>query len=120
MDLAMIQFARGEADALERLYEIATIYEGLGMPGEAGFVKLDATEELLRREEWVEAEMIARDLVTLFTAAGVTLASVNALDYLRRAVENREATAAVVQYIRTYVTAEEPARPFEPPITAPN
>lgn len=51
------------------------------MPGEAGFVKLDATEELLRREEWVEVEMIACDLVTLFTAAGVTLASVNALDY---------------------------------------
>ena len=47
--------------------------------------------------------MLARSLVTLFTAAGVTLASVNALDFLRRAVENREATAATVRYIRDYI-----------------
>ena len=77
-------------------------------------MNLDATEELLRREEWVEAEVIARELVSLFTAAGVTLASDNALDYLRQAVENREATTDVVQYVREYVTAGDPARPFEP------
>jgi hypothetical protein len=71
-------------------------------------------EELLRQQEWAEAEIIARESVTLFTAAGVTIASVSALDYLRQAVAKREATAAFVHDVRDYVTADNPARPFEP------
>lgn len=117
---AMILLARGESAGLDRLYEITAVYRELGMSGEAGFVQLDITEELLRREDWAEAANIARDLVLLFTSAGVTLASVNAVDYLRRAVEKREATAEVVQYIRSYVTADDPARPFNPPLLAAN
>lgn len=113
--VAMIRLARGEADALNRLSEIAAIFTRLGMTGDAGFVKLDITEELLRREEWAEAEIIARDLVTLFSAAGVTLASVNAVSYLRQAVDNREATAEVVRYVRAYITVDDPTRPFAPP-----
>jgi hypothetical protein len=46
----------------------------------------------------------------------VTLASVRALEYLRRSVENRQATAETVRYVRTYVTADDPARPFDPPL----
>jgi tetratricopeptide (TPR) repeat protein len=117
---AMIHLARGDDAGLGRLYEITAAYRELGMMGEAGFVQLDITEELLRREEWAEAANIARDLVLLFASAGVTLASVNAVDYLRRAVENRAATAEVVQYIRSYVSADDPARPFDPPLTATN
>ena len=113
--VAMIGLARGERDVIDRLYEIADIYRGLGMPGEAGFVKLDLTAELLEREEWTEAEILARELVTLFTAAGVTLASVNALHYLLSAVKNREATAGTIRYIRQYVAADDPSRLFEPP-----
>lgn len=64
--------------------------------------------------------MLARSLVTLFTAAGVTLASVNALDFLRRAVENREATAATVRYIRDYVASDNPKRAFQPPESRPS
>jgi tetratricopeptide (TPR) repeat protein len=118
--VAMIRLARGEREAIDRLYEVAAIYRGLGMPGEAGFVNLDVTAELLDREEWTKAETLARELVTLFTAARVTLASVNALDYLRRAVENREATASTVRYIRKYIAANDPNRPFDPPATKPN
>lgn len=113
--VAMIRLARGKSEAIDRLYEIATVYTDLGMPGEAGFVKLDITAERIQREEWIEAETLSRELVALFTAAGVTLASVEALHYLRRAVENREATAATVHYVRDYVTTDNPARPFEPP-----
>jgi hypothetical protein len=91
------------------------------MPGEAGFVNLDLTAELLERGEWTEAEILARELVTLFTAAGVTLASVNALHYLLTAVKNREATVATIRYIRKYVAADgDPARPFAPPESTPN
>lgn len=118
--IAMIRLARGEREAIDRLHEIAAVYRELGMPGEAGFVNLDITAELLEREEWTEAEILARELVTLFTAADVPLATVNALDYLRRAVENREATAATVRYIRKYIATGNPDRPFAPPETKPN
>jgi tetratricopeptide (TPR) repeat protein len=119
--VAMIRLARGEKEAIDRLHEVAAVYRGLGMPGEAGFVNLDVTAELLEREEWTEAEILARELVPLFTAAGVTLASVNALDYLRRAVENREATADTVRYIRRYIASDaDPSRPFAPPETRPS
>lgn len=118
--LAMIRLARGEREAIDRLHEIAAIYQELGMPDEAGFVNLDVTAELLEREEWADAEILARELATLFTAAGVTLAGVNALDYLRRAVENREATADTVRYVREYIAAGDPDRPFDPPETKPN
>ncbi len=118
--VAMIRLARGERDAIDCLHEIAAVYEGLGMPGEAGFVNLDVTAELLEREEWAEAEILARELVTLFTGAGVTLASVNALHYLRIAVTNHEATTATVRYVRSYIAADDPKRPFDPPAIAPS
>ncbi len=118
--VTMIRLAWGEADAMNDLEPIASMYQALGMPGEAGFVTLDLTEALLRNEEWTEAEFLARGLVTLFTAAGVTLASVNALDYLRRAVENHEATVDTVSYIRSYIAADDPTRPFEPPEAKPS
>lgn len=56
----------------------------------------------------------------MFTDAGVTLASVNALHYLRTAVENREASAEMVRYVKNYVTADNPRQPFEPPVTREN
>ena len=119
--IGMVHLARGEfEEGLSVLQNAAASFTLRGMTGDAGFVKLDICEELLRREEWTDAEIIAWDLISLFTVAGVTLASVNALDYLRRAVENREATAAVVQYVREYVTAGDPARLFEPPVSAPS
>jgi len=116
--IAMIRLARGEREAIDRLHEVATVFRELGMPGEAGFVNLDVAAELLEREEWTEAEILARELVTLFMAAGVTIASVYALDYLRQAVENREATAETVRYVRSYVAADKPTQPFSPPPTA--
>lgn len=114
--IGMIHIARGECDeGVSVLESAAAKFAMRGMNGDAGFVKLDITEELLRREEWAEAEVIARDLAGLFSASGVTLASVSALDYLRQAVENREATAEVVRYVRVYVTVDDPTRPFAPP-----
>lgn len=119
--VGMVHLARGEFDeGLSVLQQAASNFTRRGMTGDAGFVKLDICEQLLRREHWAEAEQIARDLVSLFTSAGVTLASVNVADYLRRAVANREATAEDVQYVRSYITADDPARPFEPPHMAAN
>jgi hypothetical protein len=43
------------------------------------------------------------------------MASVQALDYLRQSVTHRIATAGMLQYVRDYVTANDPARPSAPP-----
>ncbi|MEA2239330.1 MAG: hypothetical protein QOC81_4054 [Thermoanaerobaculia bacterium] len=114
--VAAILQALGEHDrALELLYRAASAFQEIGMDADAGFVKLDITEELLRRNEWNEAARVARDLAGLFTAAGVTTASVTALSYLRTAVEGERATPALVRYVREYVTADDPARTFAAP-----
>lgn len=112
--LAMIGLARGD-DTRQRLLEIASSFEHRGMAGDAGFVRLDLVEELLRHEEWDEAEEIVLPLATLFTAAGVSLASVTAIEFLKLAVMGRQATETVVQYVRRYVTADDPAQTFAPP-----
>lgn len=113
--LAMVRLAYGDVDALDRLARVASAFERLNMIADAGFVKLDITQELLRFGEWADAARVARELVTTFTAAGATVASVNALAFLRQAVEHREATEDTVRYIRDYVAADNPARPFDPP-----
>jgi hypothetical protein len=43
------------------------------------------------------------------------MASVQALDYLRRSVIHRIATTGMLHYVRDYVTANDPSRPFAPP-----
>lgn len=107
--IGMVHLARGEsAEGLRVLRESAVDFESREMAADAGFVKLDVCEELLRRGEWDEAAEIARALVLLFTEARVTLASVTALESLRRAVENREATPDFVRSVRESVTADDP------------
>ncbi len=113
--LALCQLRRGDPSALDALDLAAQQFEALQMFGDAGFVRLDIAEELLRREEWDRAEPLARQLVELFSRAGVTIASVQALDYLRQSVIHRLATIDVLQYVRDYVTADDPGRPFAPP-----
>jgi tetratricopeptide (TPR) repeat protein len=110
--LALVELAGGDADGLSRLYTVAAAFLARGMAGDAGLVKLDITEELLRRGEWLEAELIARELVPVFSAAGVTLASITALDCLRQAVEKHEATAYTVVSVREYVNVDDPHRLF--------
>jgi tetratricopeptide (TPR) repeat protein len=117
----IVHLARGESDeGLSVLENAAAAFETLAMTGDAGFVKLDICEELLRREEWSDAEVTARGLAALFIVARVTTASARALDFLRRSVENRQATAETVRYVREYVTADDPSRRFDPPAVAVN
>ena len=85
------------------------------MLADAAFVKLDITEELVRRRHWAEAIVIAGDLVTFFERAGVASASMAALHYLRSAVEMEHATTALVRYVRDFVTVDDTSRAFVPP-----
>lgn len=115
--VAVIRLALGQRDqGLDELGGAAADFESRGMLADAGFVKLDITEELLRRCEWRDSATNARELAVLFAKAGITLASVLALSYLAEAVEGERATPELVRYVREYVTADDPARKFEPPV----
>lgn len=114
--VANLRVASGDVvQGLQALHDSAVAFERLGMVADAGFVKLDIVEELLRQREWSAAAPIARAIVEVFTAAGVTAGSVEALSYLREAVEHQSATLPLVQYVREFVAADDPARMFQPP-----
>jgi len=100
---------------LARLRGAAAAFEARGMLADAGFVKLDLTEELLRLEEWDEAGVMAGAAAETFAGAGAKLHLSTALSFLREAVRRRSATLELVRYVREYVTADEEGRSFEPP-----
>jgi tetratricopeptide (TPR) repeat protein len=112
----LIDLRVGETEAgLDRLRGAAASFEALLMPADAGFVKLDLTEELLRIEEWDEAGMMAGQAAEAFARAGAKLHLSTALAFLRQAVQQRSATLELVQYVRDYVKADEEERTFAPP-----
>jgi tetratricopeptide (TPR) repeat protein len=114
--IANVRIGRGDYDAgLAELEAAATAFAAVGMLGDEAFVKMDIVEELLRRKESARAHALAYELVDLFTRAGVTVASVEALNALRDAVEHEDATASFVRYVRDYVAVDDPNRPFTPP-----
>jgi tetratricopeptide (TPR) repeat protein len=115
--IGMILLGQGDRNGIDRLHEASAAFEEIKMLGDAGFVQLDIAEELLAREEWREAETAARRAASLLMGTGISVASVRALDYLRQAVANGEATAEVLRYVRAYVTADNQSAPFDPPGT---
>jgi tetratricopeptide (TPR) repeat protein len=114
--LGLIDLRVGETETgLARLRGAAAAFEALKMPADAGFVKLDVTEELLRLEEWGEAGVMAGEAAEAFARTGSKLHLSKALSFLREAVQRRSATLELVRYVREYVTADEEGRTFEPP-----
>jgi tetratricopeptide (TPR) repeat protein len=113
--VALAQLQAGHAFALDNLETAASEFESLQMYGDAGFVRLDIVEALLQRGEHERAEPLALSLVQLFTKAGVTVASVQALEYLRESVSAGIADPPLINYIREYVATDDPARTFAPP-----
>jgi tetratricopeptide (TPR) repeat protein len=114
--LGAIDLLTGETETgLNTLRGAAAAFEGLGMLADAGFVKLDLTEELLRLGEWDEAGTLAGEAADTFARAGAKLHLSTALSYLREAVQQRAATLELVRYVRDYVMADEEGRSFEPP-----
>jgi tetratricopeptide (TPR) repeat protein len=114
--LGVIDLRVGETrTGLARLRDAAAAFEALKMPADAGFVKLDLTEELLRLEEWDQAGAMAGEAAETFATAGAKLHLSTALSFLREAVQGRSATLELVRYVREYVTADEEGRSFEPP-----
>jgi tetratricopeptide (TPR) repeat protein len=114
--IGMIHLAGGESDeGVDVLMDVAAAFEACEMLGDAGFAKLDICEEHLRREEWSYAEVAARELAGLFTNLGVTPATAAAIDYLRQAVENKQATETTVRDVRAIIAAADSSRSSSPP-----
>src|SRR6185369_13762605 len=53
--IAAIRLTLGHDDALDALYAAAHAFEEHAMLADAGFVKLDITEELLKQQDWRKA-----------------------------------------------------------------
>jgi tetratricopeptide (TPR) repeat protein len=114
--LGEIEVGEGASEAgLDRMRDAARRFEAIGMLADAGFVNLDIVEELLHRDEWDEAASLSRTCGDVFARSGATLHQMKALAFLREAVGRREATPKLVQYVRSYVIANDGQRPFEPP-----
>lgn len=103
--------------ALDELTWACAAFEALGMLTAAGSVGLDMTELHLAREEWKEAEQLARYLVNIFSTAAASVHLAQAFGYLRDAVERQIATVALIDYLRSYVDKDDAEVPFLPPPT---
>jgi hypothetical protein len=98
---------------------VAAEFETLGMHGDAARVKLEVAEELLRHEDWEEAEATAREAADSFARSDSRPYLAEALGYLRKAVEERTATAELAEYIRSYIEIDDETIAFTPPRTNP-
>ncbi|HYK01368.1 MAG TPA: tetratricopeptide repeat protein [Thermoanaerobaculia bacterium] len=103
-------------EGLADLRTAAMEYEVAGMVAEAALVDLWRVEVLLRIDRWDEAASIARRLVVVYEQSGQRISHVQALAYLREAVEAMTATPELARYVRGFVGGE-PEQPFRPPAT---
>ncbi len=120
-----LQWSIGEAlaerepdKALHFLREAASRFEQLGMTADAAMALLDTLGILLERGEAGTVAQLATHIAALFTREGMHVDAAHAIDYLRRAVDGKEATPALIRYVHDYV--EQRVRgdqvPFEPPL----
>jgi tetratricopeptide (TPR) repeat protein len=113
---ASLALAQGQRDrALREFRAAATEFERLGMPADAGFVKLDLLAELVADKKWREAEPLAHSLADLFLKKGVAPSATTALDYLRQTVKARSADREIVKRIERHLRRSEvfPDEPFK-------
>lgn len=103
-------------EGLRDLHAAALAYESAGMVAASAQVDLERVEILLRIDEWADAAAIARRLVTVYERTGQRISYVQALAYLREAVDATTATPELARYIREYL-ANEVEQPFQPPAT---
>jgi tetratricopeptide (TPR) repeat protein len=115
--LAAITFSKGaHEEGLTGQYRAARAFEQHNMLADVAFVKLHMVGDLLSIDVWDEAERLAREAADTFAQSGAKLHQMQAIAYLREAVEKRSATRELVDYVRAYIAADNPLRAFTPPI----
>ncbi|HEY2091280.1 MAG TPA: hypothetical protein VGJ81_05295 [Thermoanaerobaculia bacterium] len=111
--LGHLLIRRGALDAgLEELQGAAHEFERRGMTSAVGEVSLDVLEIHVARQDWAEAETLARRLTDLFAAAGSPVHHAQAYAHLREAILNRSATVELIGEIRESLAPGESASEF--------
>jgi tetratricopeptide (TPR) repeat protein len=102
------------ANGVARLYEARRTFLTHGLIEEAGICGLDVVEALIARENFDNAVLLAREIIDDYTAAKLNARAVIALGYLSEAMAAREASAATVEHVRSYIQEllKEPEREF--------
>ncbi|HEX2835739.1 MAG TPA: hypothetical protein VHW00_22180 [Thermoanaerobaculia bacterium] len=104
------------AEASARLTAAAAAFRERGMDAEAGQALLDVLEMNVIRGSWDEAIPLAKQLAAMFISSGAPVHAARASDYLRRAIEARQASVELVAYVRGYIDAADDALEFVPPV----
>ena len=81
---------------------------------EAGICALEIVEALLLRGSAAEAEALARQVISDFTAAALNTRAITALGYLQEAIAARRASTSMVSTVREYIVSlrTSPEREF--------
>jgi len=84
---------------------------------EAGICALEIVEAMLLLRRPAEAELLARQVISEFTVAGLSTRAITALGYLSEAITARKASPALVTHVREYVLSlrSDPEREFSMP-----
>lgn len=106
-------------DAFERLTEIMTDMERLGLVSESALNALCLAELLLAEDRYQEVESLCRTAMQAFEGAGLgyTTRALTALAYIHEAAQKRIASQTLVRSVREYIR-ELPSKPhllFAPP-----
>ncbi len=76
-----------------------------GMTEEAGICALEMVEALLLRGTAAEAEALARQVISEFTAAALNTRAITALGHLQEAIATRRASTSMVTSVREYIVS---------------
>ena len=107
------------AEAGKRLRTVRAEFQSFGMVRDAALVDLSLAEAALAESRFAEAEQLCRSVITHFETVEKSNNSnaIAALMYLREAVEQRKANAAVAEAVRKYIgrLPKQPNLLFAPP-----
>jgi tetratricopeptide (TPR) repeat protein len=106
---------RGEIDrGVAHLLAIRSTFLRQNLTEEAGICALEMVEALLLRGNAEDAEALARQVISEFTAARLNRRAITALGYLQEAIASRRASVATVINVREYIVGlrTSPEREF--------
>lgn len=115
---ARIDAGRGRiARAAETFREVAEGFEEASLGYQAALASLYLAEALLRQEEVEEARQVALQAAETFQSLKIHREAMAAVLFLRRCFRRRQATAAVVKSVITFLRRAEhdPTARFQPP-----
>lgn len=120
-NIGCLRIAAGDtAEGLARLREARREFEALGARTDAALVTLDIAEVLLAAGTVAgatEAAELCSDLVSNFTAVGMTGNALTALAFLQEAFATDAATPQLIRHVREYLEShpDQHGTPFVPP-----